>query len=81
MDSKIPFSYDVIQVGGKDGKSRRLNQNVPFLRADCIAFGSEILGADEYCEKRGYYWLTACYHEYFCAINFHENNSHKKGIK
>lgn len=74
MDSKIPFSYDVIQVGGKNGKSRRLGQNISFLRADCIAFGSEILGAEEYCDKRGYHWLTACYHEYFCAIQFHKKD-------
>ncbi|MBR5303512.1 MAG: hypothetical protein IKU37_01635 [Candidatus Gastranaerophilales bacterium] len=72
MDSKIPFSYDVYQIGGKNGKSKRLGQNISFLRADCIAFGSEILGASEYCEKRGYHWLTACYHEYFCATQFHE---------
>ena len=72
MDSKIPFSYDIIQVGGKKGKSRYLSQNISFLRADCSAFGSEIYGATEYCDKRGYPWLTACYHEYFCATKFHE---------
>lgn len=74
MDSKIPFSYDVLQVGGKNGLSKRLGQNVSFLRADCIAFGAELIGADEYCEKRGFHWLTACYHEYFCATQFHGEN-------
>ena len=73
MDIKIPFSYDIIQIGGKDGKSTRLNQNVSFLRADCLAFGAEITGADEYCDKRSYYWLTACYHDYYCAIQFHKD--------
>ena len=73
MAMNKPFSYDVVQIGGKEGKSRRLNQNIPFLRADCIAFGAEITGADEYCDKKSFYWLTACYHDYYCAIQFHKD--------
>ncbi|MBQ4646649.1 MAG: hypothetical protein IJB79_04815 [Candidatus Gastranaerophilales bacterium] len=72
MDMKIPFGYDVTQIGGKKGKSRRLGQNITFLRADCIAFGGEIVGATEFCDKRGYHWLTACYHEYFCSMQLHK---------
>lgn len=69
MDSKIPFSYNVMQLGGgKKSRTRILNKRVPFLRADCVAFGGEMTGAELFCEARRYYWLTACYHEFPCAI-------------
>lgn len=69
MDSKLPFSYNVMQLGGgKKFRTRILNKNVSFLRADCVAFGGEMIGAEMFCEARRYSWLTACYHEYPCAI-------------
>ena len=67
MATNIPFGYNVMQIGGPDGVTNRLNRNVPFLRADCIAFGGEIV-AGGYCDSVGYSWLQACYHEYLCAI-------------
>ena len=68
LSSKIPIGFDIIQIGSKNGKSRKLNTNIPFLRADCLAFGAEMLGFDDYCEQRMYHWMTACYHEYPCAV-------------
>lgn len=68
MDAKFPLSYNVLQVGGKKGESRYIGKNISFLRADCTAYGSELLGMDDFCEQRGYQWLTACYHDYYCAI-------------
>lgn len=68
MTQNIPFGFDVAQIGGDEGKTRLLNRDVPFARADCIAFGGEMVAADEYCETRGYYWLPACYHEYPCSV-------------
>lgn len=68
MDRKFPLGYNVMQVGGKKGESRYIGKNVSFLRADCTAYGSELLGMDEFCEQRGYQWLTACYHDFYCAI-------------
>ncbi len=67
-DTKRPFAYNILQVGGKNGASRYVGKNVSFLRADCSAYGSELLDVGEFCTQRGYQWLTACYHEYFCAI-------------
>ncbi|MBR3605182.1 MAG: hypothetical protein IKL52_04050, partial [Candidatus Gastranaerophilales bacterium] len=60
-DSKRPLAYNIMQVGGKNGSSRYVGRNVSFLRADCAAFGSELIGMEEFCEQRGYHWLTACY--------------------
>ena len=68
IDSKYPLSYNIIQIGGRKGQSRYISRNVSFLRADCSAFGSELLGMDDFCESRSYQWMTACYHEYYCAI-------------
>lgn len=68
MDSKTPFNFSILQIGGKKGESRYIAKNVTFLRADCMAFGGELIGALELCETRGYQWTTACYHDYFCAI-------------
>ena len=68
MDTNVPFGFNLIQVGGKEGKSRYVSNNVPFLRADCTGYGSELLGMDDFCERRSFHWLTACYHEYACAI-------------
>ena len=68
FDSKIPLSYNILQVGGKHGESKYVGKNISFLRADCAAYGSELLGVDEFCTQRGYQWLTACYHDYYCAI-------------
>ena len=69
LQSNIPFGYNITQVGGPEGKSRLLNRNVPFLRADCSAFGGEFLSPYEYCDKRQYHWLSACYDEYPCSID------------
>ncbi len=67
LSTNIPFGYDVMQIGGPDGVTNKLNRKVPFLRADCIAFGGELIAGD-YCEARQFSWLQACYHEYLCAI-------------
>lgn len=72
MDSKIPLSYNIFQIGGKKGQSKYVGKNVSFLRADCTAFGAELIGADEYCELKGFQWATACYHDYNCAIELAE---------
>jgi len=66
--TNVPLNYNIIQIGGKGGESRYVGKNISFLRADCTAYGSELLGMDEYCEHRQYQWLTACYHDYYCAI-------------
>ncbi len=71
----VPFSFDVVQIGGKGGKSRLLNRNIPFLRADCIAFGGELMNDGGFCEARQYNWLQSCYDEYTCSIEL--NNSKK----
>ncbi len=68
MDSKMPFSFSIFQIGGKKGESKYIAKNISFLRADCMAFGGELIGAMEFCEMRGYHWTTACYHDYYCAI-------------
>jgi len=77
MDSEIPFAYNVIQIGGKRGKSRYLNKKVSFFRAECVAFGGEMLGAVDYCDFKKYQWLTACYHEYRCAIELNKKRYYK----
>lgn len=68
MNTNIPFGFNLIQIGGREGKSNYVTNNVSFLRADCTGYGSELLGMEDFCEKRSYHWLTACYHEYSCAI-------------
>ena len=68
MNSKIPFSFSIFQIGGKKGESKYIARNVTFLRADCQAFGGELTGMVDFCEAKGYQWATACYHDYFCAI-------------
>jgi len=68
MDTKKPFAFNVMQIGGKQGRTRILNKKVSYLRADCVAFGGEMIGAIEFCNLKNYHWLTACYHEYRCAI-------------
>lgn len=73
MDSKFPLSYNVLQVGGKRGESKYIGRNISFLRADCTAYGSELLGMDDFCEQRRYQWLTACYHDYYCAIEISQD--------
>ena len=71
LANNIPFGFDVIQIGGKKGISNKLNRDIPYLRADCIAFGGELIAGD-YCEAKGYSWLTACYYDYLCAIKLSE---------
>ena len=65
--TNIPFGYNVVQIGGPEGITNRLNRDISYLRADCIAFGGELI-ANDYCEEKNYFWLQACYHEYICAI-------------
>ena len=69
MQTNIPFGYNVRQIGGPKGESRFLNRNVSFLRADCVAMGGELLSPYDYCERRQYHWLSACYDEYPCSID------------
>lgn len=68
LTTNKPFGFDVIQIGGNKGKSRKIASNINFMRADCIAFGGEIVSADEFCERRGWHWLEACYDEFPCEI-------------
>lgn len=77
MDTQIPFAYNVLQIGGKRGRSRYLNKKVSFFRAECVAFGGEMLGAVDYCDYKKYQWLTACYHEYRCAIELNKKRYYK----
>lgn len=62
-----PFRYDVYQVGADNGKTRYLSRGVSFLRADCSAYGGEMLAWDGYCDGR-YYWLKTCYNDEPCGI-------------
>ena len=68
MQNNEPFGFDVIQVGGENGKSRVIGRNIPFFRADCVAFGGEMIAPIGYCDQRQYYWLPACYDEYPCSV-------------
>lgn len=67
LTTNIPFGFDVNQIGSKEGKIKKVTVNVSFVRADCAAFGGEII-ADDYCEDKGIYWLKRCYDEYFCGF-------------
>lgn len=67
MAEKVPFGFDVYQIGGKQGKTKAILRDVPFLRADCAAFGGE-MAAGYYCDEKGMYWLQDCYDEYTCAV-------------
>ena len=67
LSTNVPFGFDINQIGSKEGKIVKFTRDVPFLRADCAAFGGEII-ADEYCEDKGIYWLKRCYHEYYCGF-------------
>ena len=67
LTTTIPFGFDVNQIGSTEGKIKKITSNVPFARADCAAFGGEILG-DEYCSDKGFYWLKRCYEEYYCGF-------------
>lgn len=66
MDTNIPFGFTINQMASDKGVVETLGRNLPFLRADCHAFGGEI--SDEYCEERKYYWLRGCYIETYCGI-------------
>lgn len=63
-----PFSFDVYQVGGDNGKTRYLSKGIPFLRADCNAYGGEMLAWDGFCDGR-YYWLKTCYNDEPCGVS------------
>lgn len=67
MAEKIPFGFDVYQIGGKQGKTKAILRDVSFIRADCAAFGGE-MAAGYYCDEKGIYWLQDCYDEYVCAV-------------
>ncbi len=67
LTSTIPFSFDINQIGSTEGKIKKITSSVSFARADCAAFGGEILG-DEYCNDKGIYWLKRCYEEYYCGF-------------
>ena len=67
LANNLPFGFDILQIGGKNGKTKKINANIPFLRADCVAFGGELI-AGNYCNSKGYYWNTACYYDYLCAV-------------
>ena len=67
LTSNIPFGFDVNQIGSKEGKIKKVTLDVSFVRADCAAFGGDII-ADDYCNEKGIYWLKRCYEEYYCGI-------------
>ena len=50
-----------------EGKIKKVTLDVSFVRADCAAFGGDIV-ADDYCNEKGIYWLKRCYEEYYCGI-------------
>ncbi len=62
-----PFGYNVIQIGGNNGKSVEILHDVSFMRADCAAMGGDMISSD-YCDDKQIYWLSACYDEFPCAI-------------
>ncbi len=68
MTTKIPFGYDIFQIGGPKGETKTINRDVPYLRADCTAFGGDMAGLDEYCDAKGFYWNKECYDEFECAV-------------
>lgn len=68
MTSKIPFGYDIYQIGGPKGRTKPINRDVPYLRADCTAFGGDMAGLDDYCENKGFYWSKECYDEFECSV-------------
>ena len=63
-----PLGFDVEQIGGNRGRTRVVNKNVSFLRADCSAFGGDLLGFDDYCSDKMFYWLRGCYDDYMCNV-------------
>ncbi len=67
LATDFPFGYDVYQVGADGGKTRYLNHGIAFLRADCNAYGGEMLAWDDYCNGR-YYWHKTCYNDEPCGI-------------
>ena len=73
-DTKIPLAYNILQIGGKGGESRYVSRNVSYFRADCSAFGSDLLGLEEACKQKQFHWMTACYHDYYCAIELTKDN-------
>ena len=64
-----PLGFDIIQIAGDKGKTKVISNNVSFIRADCMAFGGDLLGDDDYCEAKMFYWLKGCYDDYVCNIN------------
>ena len=62
-----PFGFNVIQIGGDNGKSVEILHDVSFIRADCAAMGGDLVSND-YCDDKQIYWLSACYDEFPCAI-------------
>lgn len=67
-----PFGFNVIQIAADKGKSQEILHDVPFLRADCAAMGGDLI-ADDYCEEKKIYWLSACYDDNPCAITIETN--------
>lgn len=67
LTTNVPFGFDVNQIGSAEGKIKKITSDVSFARADCAAFGGEVLG-DEYCNDKGIYWLKRCYEEYYCGF-------------
>jgi len=73
LETNEPFGFDIKQIGGDNGRTRKISSNIPFLRADCAAFGGDMLDLDEYCEDKKYYWLKACYEEFPCSVSISTN--------
>ena len=67
LATDFPFGFDVYQVGADGGITRYLNRGIAFLRADCNAYGGEMLAWDDYCNGR-YYWHKTCYNDEPCGI-------------
>ena len=63
-----PLGFNIMQIGGDKGKTQKINSNVPFLRADCLAFGGAMTGSEDYCDDSMLYWLNACSDELYCHI-------------
>ena len=68
LTTNYPLSFDAYQIDENKNRLKTVISNASFLRADCAAFGGDLLGFSDYCDKRGFYWLKNCYYDYECEI-------------
>ena len=64
-----PLGFDIEQIGADNGKTRVISHDVPFVKADCLAFGGSIVNSEDYCDEKMFYSLRGCDDEdYSCNI-------------